>query len=78
MNHVSDASSSLLDAIFLSEKRKNLLLLLKEEGPKSSDGIKNAFDFPWKSMIPQIKKLVDLGLVIHTDGCILFLKWGQL
>ncbi|MHC1755497.1 MAG: helix-turn-helix transcriptional regulator [Methanosarcina sp.] len=58
----------MLDAIFLSEKRKNLLLLLKEEGPKSSDEIKNAFDFPWKSMIPQIKKLVDLGLVIQTDG----------
>jgi predicted transcriptional regulator len=68
MSQVSDTSSSLLDAIFLSEKRKNLLLLLKEAGPKSSDEIKNAFDFPWKSMIPQIKKLVDLGLVIQTDG----------
>jgi len=68
MSSVSDSSSSLLDAIFLSEKRKNLLLLLKEEGPKSSEEIKNAFDFPWKSMIPQIKKLVDMGLVIQTDG----------
>ena len=68
MSPASDPSSSLLDAIFLSEKRKNLLLLLKEEGPKSSDEIKNAFDFPWKSMIPQIKKLVDMGLVIQTDG----------
>jgi len=68
MSPVSDTSSSLLDAIFLSEKRKNLLLLLKEEGPKSSEEIKNAFDFPWKSMIPQVKKLVDLGLVIQTDG----------
>lgn len=68
MSPVSGTSSSLLDAIFLSEKRKNLLLLLKEEGPKSNDEIKNAFDFPWKSMIPQIKKLVDLGLVVHADG----------
>ncbi len=68
MSQFSGTSSSLLDAIFLSEKRKNLLLLLKEEGPKSSDGIKSAFDFPWKSMIPQIKKLVDLGLIIHKDG----------
>lgn len=67
MSQVSDASSSLLDAIFLSEKRKNLLLLLKE-GPKSSEDIKNVFDFPWKSMIPQIKKLVELGLVIQTEG----------
>jgi predicted transcriptional regulator len=67
MSQVSGDSSSLLDAIFLSEKRKNLLLLLKE-GPKSSDEIKNSFDFPWKSMIPQIKKLIDLDLVIQADG----------
>lgn len=50
---------SLLDTIFLSEKRKNLLLLLKEEGPKSGEDIKNVFDFPWKSITPQLKKLVD-------------------
>ena len=67
MSQVSDTDSSLLDAIFLSEKRKNLLLLLKE-GPKSIDEVKNTFDFPWKSMIPQIKKLVELNLVIQTDG----------
>lgn len=41
---------------------------MKEEGPKSSDEIKDAFDFPWKSMIPQIKKLIELGMVIQTDG----------
>jgi len=28
----------------------------------------NSFDFPWKSMIPQIKKLIDLDLVIQADG----------
>lgn len=67
MSQVYGTDSLLLDAIFLSEKRKNLLLLLKE-GPKSSDEVKNAFDFPWKSMIPQIKKLVELGMVIQTDG----------
>ncbi|HIH75388.1 MAG TPA: winged helix-turn-helix domain-containing protein [Methanosarcina sp.] len=59
---------SLLDTIFLSEKRKNLLLLLKEEGPKSSDEIKNAFDFPWKSITPQLKKLIDWGLVFEEEG----------
>lgn len=67
MSQVPGSSSSLLDAIFLSEKRKNILLLLKE-GAKSSEEIKNAFDFPWKSMIPQIKKLVELGLVVQTEG----------
>jgi len=59
---------SLLDTIFLSEKRKNLLLLLKEEGPKSGEDIKEVFDFPWKSITPQLKKLIDWGLVIEDEG----------
>lgn len=60
-------SSSLLETVFLSEKRKNLLLLLNKEGPKSSDDIKKELKFPWKSMIPQIKKLMDWGLLIQED-----------
>lgn len=75
MSQVSDTSSSLLDAIFLSEKRKNILLLLIE-GPKSNCELKNAFDFPWKSMIPQIKKLVELGLVIQKDGMYFLSEMG--
>lgn len=63
-----ETKSSLLDTIFLSEKRKNLLLLLKEEGPKSSEDIKDALDFPWKSITPQIKKLTDWGLVLEDRG----------
>lgn len=59
---------SLLDTIFLSEKRKNLLLLLKEEGPKSSEDIKEVLDFPWKSITPQIKRLTDWGLVLEDHG----------
>lgn len=54
-----ETRSSLLDTLFLSEKRKNLLLLLKEEGPKNSEDIKDVLDFPWKSITPQIKKLTD-------------------
>ncbi len=67
MNSRAGSKSSLLDTIFLSEKRKNLLLFLKEEGPKSSEEIKSAFDFPWKSMIPQIRKLMDWDLVVQED-----------
>lgn len=59
---------SLLDTIFLSDKRKNLLLLLKEEGSKSGEDIKEVFDFPWKSITPQLKKLIDWGLVLEDDG----------
>lgn len=63
-----ETKSSLLDTIFLSEKRKNLLLLLREEGPKSSEDIKDVLDFPWKSITPQIKKLTDWGLVLEDNG----------
>lgn len=63
-----ETKPSLLDTIFLSDKRKNLLLLLKEEGPKSGEDIKNVFDFPWKSITPQLKKLIAWGLVLENDG----------
>ena len=58
--------SSLIDTIFLSEKRKNLLLLLLD-GPKSSDEIKEALDVSWRAMIPQIKKLKENDLVIQEN-----------
>ncbi|MDW5550571.1 winged helix-turn-helix domain-containing protein [Methanosarcina sp.] len=63
-----ETRSSLLDTLFLSEKRTNLLLLLKEEGPKNSEDIKDVLDFPWKSITPQIKKLTDWGLVLEDHG----------
>lgn len=63
-----ETKPSLLDTIFLSEKRKNLLLFLKEEGSKSGEDIKDVFDFPWKSITPQIKKLIDWGLVLEDKG----------
>lgn len=59
--------SSLIDTLFLSEKRKDLLLFLYD-GTKSSDEIKEAFDFPWKSMIPQINKLVEWDLITYNKG----------
>jgi len=63
-----ETRSSLLDTLFLSEKRKDLLLLLKKEGPKNSEDIKDVLDFPWKSITPQIKKLTDWGLVLEDHG----------
>ena len=59
--------SSLIDTLFLSEKRKDLLLFLKD-GTKSSEDIKEAFDFPWKSMIPQIRKLAEWELINYDKG----------
>ncbi|MDI3539717.1 MAG: hypothetical protein PWQ52_840 [Methanolobus sp.] len=57
---------SLLDTIFLSEKRKDLLLFLKD-GSKTKEEIREHFAFPWKSMIPQIKKLLDWNLVVYEN-----------
>ncbi|WMW21147.1 winged helix-turn-helix domain-containing protein [Methanolobus mangrovi] len=68
--------SSLLDTLFLSEKRKELLLFLKD-GTKDSDDIKAAFDFPWKSMIPQIKKLVEWDLISYKNGSCTLTTMGE-
>ena len=46
--------SSLLDVLFLSEKRKNLLLLLLD-GPKNIEEIKNILDVRSSPIMTQIK-----------------------
>ncbi|MDR2943589.1 MAG: winged helix-turn-helix domain-containing protein [Methanosarcinales archaeon] len=58
--------SCLIDTIFLSDKRKNLLLLLLE-GPQSSDNIKDKLGVNWGAMIPQIKKLEEWDLIESKD-----------
>lgn len=58
---------SLIDAIFLSEKRKKFLLLLLD-GPRNIAEIKSILNVTSSSMLPQIKKLKDLDLVVQQDG----------
>ena len=58
--------SCLVDTIFLSDKRKNLLLLLLE-GPQTSDDIKEKLKVNWGAMIPQIKKLEEWNLITSKD-----------
>lgn len=70
-------NSSLIDTLFLSEKRKDLLLFLKEGG-KSPDEIKKAFDYPWKSMIPQIKKLAEWDLITYANGNYTLTSMGEI
>lgn len=55
---------SLLDLIFLSEKRKNILLLLLEE-PKDINTIKKTLKASATSVQPQIKMLKEKHLVIQ-------------
>ena len=45
--------TSLIDLAFLSEKRKDVLLLL-EEGPKAGEDIKTALNVKSTSIMPQI------------------------
>ncbi|MBP2030445.1 putative transcriptional regulator [Methanohalophilus levihalophilus] len=58
--------SSLSDTIWLSEKRKRLLLLLME-GPRDMDQIKKSLNVTSKAMMPQIKILMDNDLVLEED-----------
>lgn len=57
--------SCLIKTIFLSEKRKNVLVLLLKEGPKNIDEIKEALDVNSSALMPQIKKLLKWDLVTY-------------
>ncbi len=56
----------LLDLIFLSDRRKQLLLFLKD-GPKNMDEIRETLDVTSTAILPQIKKLKEKFLVVQED-----------
>lgn len=60
--------NSLLDLLFLSEKRKNILLLLKEKGPKSVETLRKNLNESETSIQPQLKKLRENHLVVREDN----------
>lgn len=59
--------SQLIDVVFRSKKRRDLLLLLGN-GPRTIDNIKTLLDVSATSILPQIKKLTDSNLVIQSNG----------
>ncbi|WP_440955007.1 helix-turn-helix transcriptional regulator [Methanosarcina sp. Mfa9] len=59
--------ASLLDLVFLSEKREKILLLLRE-GPKSIKEIENSLNFSSTSVQPQIKILKERHLLYLEDN----------
>lgn len=59
--------NNLLNLIFLSEKRKNVLLLLLE-GPKDIETIKKALNASATSVQPQVKKLKEQHLVVQEKN----------
>ncbi|MCS3923493.1 helix-turn-helix transcriptional regulator [Methanosalsum natronophilum] len=59
--------AELLGTLFLSEKRKNLLLLLNEER-KKIEQIKFTLNVNTSSIMTQINILMSQGLIIYSDG----------
>lgn len=58
-------NSQLLELIFFSEKRKDLLLFLKD-GPKSISEIKESLNVGLVAILPQLKRLREDSLILKT------------
>lgn len=56
----------LLDVIFASDKRKNVLLLLKE-GPKETENLLSSLETTRQSLLPQIRILEEHHLITHYE-----------
>ena len=56
----------ILELIFLSEKRKDILLFLKD-GPKTTAEIKEYLNLSSVAVLPQLKKLKDNFLILKTE-----------
>ncbi|AEH61366.1 Domain of unknown function DUF1724 [Methanosalsum zhilinae DSM 4017] len=68
---------ALSDAIWISDKRRNLLLLLTE-GPRNIDQIKAALNVNSRSMMPQIKILKDWELIEQQGEFYILTDTGKL
>ena len=58
--------SSLITVLLSSEKRTELLLLLKDK-PRTIEEINNELDTNSVAILPQLKRLKENGLVIQED-----------
>lgn len=63
---VRSMDKALIDLLFMSQKRKDLLLLLKNGG-KTIEEIVDTLNVTPTGMLPQIKKLKDEHLVLQED-----------
>ncbi|MGB9929321.1 MAG: helix-turn-helix transcriptional regulator [Methanosarcina sp.] len=66
----------LIDVVFRSQKRRDLLLLLGEE-PRTMKEIKILLDVSPTAILPQIKRLTDSDLVLQTDGTYRLTDMGE-
>jgi predicted transcriptional regulator len=58
---------TLSEAIWFSEKRKELMFLLLE-GPKTSEEIESKMGVSWRSMMLPVKELKEMDLLLHEDS----------
>lgn len=63
--YIKNMNRQLLELIFLSEKRKDLILFLKDE-PKSISEIRKDLNVGLVAILPQIKRLRDNSLVLKA------------
>ncbi|MDW7733362.1 MAG: winged helix-turn-helix domain-containing protein [Methanolobus sp.] len=68
---------SLLDVIFMSEKRKGVLLLL-QDGAKEMEYFLKSLDTTRQALLPQIRILEDHYLVSHSQGTYKLTAIGKL
>lgn len=60
-------TTELIGTLFLSEKRKNLMIYLLD-GPMTIDEIKSRLNVTTSAIMTQIKILMDQGLIIYSDN----------
>ncbi|MDD2440055.1 MAG: winged helix-turn-helix domain-containing protein [Methanosarcinaceae archaeon] len=70
-------NKSLLGLLFLSEKRKNILLLLRDGEPRSVDTLREALGESETSLQPQLKKLREKHLVVKEKNLYSLSKIGK-
>ncbi len=69
--------NDLLNTIWLSEKRRKLIHLLKD-GPRDIDEIKSTFNVSSRLIVPQIKQLEKQKIIIENDGVFQLSNIGEL
>jgi predicted transcriptional regulator len=69
--------NTLLDLILLSEKRKNVILLLLE-GPKDIETIKKALNASATAIQPQVKKLREQHLIVQEKNLYKLSEMGKI
>lgn len=73
----AEMRKTLVDVLFMSEKRKNVLLLL-QEGPKVTQSILDKLKTTRTALLPQMRVLEESFLVIHYDDTYGLTKTGEL